>query len=404
LIGITYLAGKYFFPLYFKFAARSQELLLLSAISAALIFALLGEYMGVLLVQVIEIAHIHMGLEIKQLIEPGLSLAIGAFLGGVAVGTLPYSDEIASKMGPIKDFFVSIFFVSLGIELVFDNIGNIILPVIVLLGFLVFIKPYIIALITAFFGYDKRTAFITGLNLFQVSEFGIILLAVGYQTKLLTNPDLLSVVILLAAITMMGTSYVFSNKHELYNKIGSKLWFHHFITRHHMHHEPKGSDKEVVLFGYDKIGYSIFKSLLLLNKKFLVVDHNPDVIKDLADKDIHCLYGDANDSEFLEKIDFRKTSLVISTVPIVHTNKLILQKSREHNNKCTVFVTAIFPEEAIELYNLGADYVILPDYLGGDHVSLLLEDMHKDPFKQKQIKFDHLQELTQRFKEYAQRK
>jgi Kef-type K+ transport system membrane component KefB len=404
LIGITYLCGKYFFPIYFKFAARSQELLLLSSISIALIFALMGEYMGDILVRVIEIVHIHLGLEVKQILEPGLSLAIGAFLGGVAIGTLPYSDEIASKMWPIKDFFVTIFFVSLGIELVFDNISNLILPIIVLLLFLVLIKPYIIAAVTAFFGYDKRTSFITGISLFQVSEFGIIILSVGYTTGLIKNPDLLSVVILLAAITMMGTSYVFNNKHTLFNKIGTKLQFYHFIKRKSFQHKSFDVEKEVVLFGYDKIGYSIFKSLVLLNKKFLVVDHNPSTIKNLVDKDVHCLYGDANNTELLEKVDFRKTSLVISTIPIIHTNKLILQKAREHNKKIVVFVTVMFPDEALKMYEAGADYVILPDYLGGDHVSLLLEDMHKDTMKQQQIKFDHIQELTQRFKEHAQRK
>jgi voltage-gated potassium channel Kch len=133
-----------------------------------------------------------------------------------------------------------------------------------------------------------------------------------------------------------------------------------------------------------------------LKKKLLVIDFNPEVIKSLINKKIPCIYGDVSDSEILERLNLKDIQMLISTVPEKNNNLLLIRKTKEANSKAIVFVTATQIDDALELYKAGADYVILPHFLGGEHASLLIESCTKDFKSIIAAKLAHIKELHYR--------
>ena len=138
------------------------------------------------------------------------------------------------------------------------------------------------------------------------------------------------------------------------------------------------------------------KTITKLRKHLIVVDFNPKVIKGLIKKKTACLYGDIGDLEVLERLDLKNASMIISTVPTKQDNLLLIEKTKEANKNAITFVTANQLEEALELYDAGADYVILPHFLGGEHLSLLIEKFSGDVNRIIEKKLSHIKELQER--------
>ena len=359
------------FPIVFKEAAENQELLLLTSLSVCFLFSFLAKFFG-------------------------FSFAIGSFIAGVSLANLPWTLEIISRIRPLRDFFLTLFFVSLGMGVSLHNIHSLIFPIIIITLLILVIKPIISMFITSAFGYTKRISFLTSLSLAQVSEFSLILVANGVAKGHL-KPELNTIIIIATFITITATSYFIKFDQHIYKKVQKTLSFFDLIgnARHLQFIPEKKISYDVVLIGYNRIGYSILKSLHKENKKVLVIDFNPDIIRYLIKKKVPCLYGDIADPEILTRIDFSSAKLIISTIPDVDDNIFLERKIRQVNKNAKIFVTANTVDEALTLYNKGADYVILPHFIGGNHVSLLLEKMEKDGNRIKKAKELHINELTE---------
>lgn len=372
LFVIAYAANKYVFPRVFKFAAKSQELLFLSAISTCFLFSLFFAKFE-------------------------FSISIGAFVAGVALANLPYSYEIIGKVKSMRDFFSTIFFVSLGMSIVKISRSHIFVTILLIL--VVFLlKPFITLFITTFFGYNKRPAFLTSISLAQTSEFSLIIATQGLILGHITQ-EVFSITAIVAILTMGATSYFIKYEYNIYSKMkGFLKKFDLFSANAHKELElsSKYTKYDVLLVGYDRMGYSILKKLHILRKKLMVVDFNPEVIKRLIRQKIHCIYGDIGDVEILERINLKQMAMVISTSQDKRDNKLLIKKTKEVNRGAMVFVTAYQVEDALELYDEGADYVILPHFLGGEHASILIEKFGDDMDKLISHKFKHIEELKDR--------
>ena len=125
----------------------------------------------------------------------------------------------------------------------------------------------------------------------------------------------------------------------------------------------------------------------------MVVDYNPETIMDLAKEGVECRYGDASDSELLNELNFSKAKMVYSTIPDFDTNIILVDKIRESNKKAIIIVVSHQIDEAIELYDKGATYVLMPHFLGGHHTSTLIEryGLNLNKFlKEKTIHIEHL--------------
>ncbi|MBT7903713.1 hypothetical protein HN587_07655 [Candidatus Woesearchaeota archaeon] len=370
---IAVLCSKYLFPKVFELAARNQELLLLISLSICFLFSLL-------------------------LHAVGYSIAIGAFIGGVTLANLPYNIEIIGRVKSLRDFFLILFFTSLGLQLQLDGVIANIVPIIVLTLIAVVLKPLLIMLIISIYDYSKKTVFEAGLSLAQISEFSLILVAQGVILGQISH-DLLTITIFVAILTMVGTSYLVKYEHLIYSSF-SRLIPKLKPLLSHAHSEQQkttpSKDYEIVLCGHDRVGYSILKTLREKERNVLVIDYNPDVIKALAQSKIPCMYGDICDHEVIERLNLDRIQLVVSTANKYEDNECLLRTIKRMNKNIKVFVTASRIDEALDLYKYGADYVILPHFLGGNYVSMILGEMEKDLSTIHTERFKHIEELTNR--------
>ncbi|MFH1642541.1 MAG: cation:proton antiporter [Nanoarchaeota archaeon] len=371
VIVIALFASKHVFPKIFKIAAKSQELLLLIALFVCFLFSILFNYIG-------------------------FSIVIGAFVAGVTLANLPYNIEIISKVRSLRDFFATIFFISLGMELTLGSLRQIVIPLIIMLVILIIIKPWIIMFITSFFGYTKRTSFYTGMSLAQISEFSLIIVSQGLVLGHL-SPEFFSITIILAIVTITITSYFVKYDHILYHKSSKKFSVldKFAALEEELEYQPK-SKADVILCGHNRIGYGIARTIRRMRRSLIVVDFNPELIKYLIRKKIPCIYGDLGDIELIERLPLKTAKMVISTVPDIVDNLLLIKKVKHVNKDAILYVTANQVEEALSLYDEGADYVILPHFLGGDHLSILIEDFTGDVNKIIELKLKHIKELHQR--------
>jgi len=371
LLLIAILLSKFAFAKLFRYAAQSHELFFLLSLSVCFIFALFFH-------------------------KVGLSIAIGAFVAGVSLGNLPYNLEIIGRIKSLRDFFATMFFVSLGMQLPLENIASLLFPLVIMVLIVVIIKPLVFLLIIGGFGYKKRTSFLTAISLAQVSEFSLILITEGKRLGHVSS-ELFTATIILAIVSIGISSYLVKYEYKLYTWLSNDLSIFERINTHEEKLEYIPKEKhEVILIGYDRTGYSIFHKLISLNHRFLVIDFNPSIIKKLIKQKIPCIYGDAGNIEILEKLEFKEMKYLISTVPDQGTSLMLIKKAKKENPGVVIFMTAYQVDDALVLYDAGADYVVLPHFLGGHHASILLEEASKDISKLVKHKVHHIKELNKR--------
>jgi voltage-gated potassium channel Kch len=249
----------------------------------------------------------------------------------------------------------------------------------------------------SFFGYEKRTSFLTSFSLNEISEFSLIIVAQGLLLGQISQ-EVFSLTIVLAIATIIGTSYFFNFHDRLYSKIASKMGFFDRFPKAEFELEsmPKIVKNHVIVCGYNRIGYSIVRKLRSLRKKILVVDFNPEVIKKMIKQNIPSIYGDVGDIDLLGRLNIKSAKMIISTVPTEQDNILLIREARRLNKDIIIYVTANHIEEALSLYDAGADYVILPHFLGGEHVSLLIDAFTGDLNRIIENKLNHIKELKTR--------
>ncbi|MBI2656273.1 cation:proton antiporter [Candidatus Woesearchaeota archaeon] len=363
------LVSSYVLPRILNFVAKSQELLFLFGISW--LFAL--------------------SIALNKI---GFSIEIGALFAGISLASSPFHFEIGSRLRPLRDFFIILFFISLGSQMIFKA-ANVIIAIAVFSAFVLVSKPLIVMFIMGMMGYKKRVGFSTGIATAQISEFSLILLFLGMNLGHLSQ-EIVSSVTVVGMITMAGSTYMIMHSDRLYRSLSRHLSIFEIRKLKTGYDNTKHDNFKIVLFGYNRIGYSLLKSFKKLKKKFLIVDYNPEIINMLERQSVPYRYGDASDSELLEELDFHNVELAISTIPSLDTNLLLIEKIRVINKKTIVVMTSHQIDEAFRLYEAGADYVILPHFLGGEHASALIEKFGTNIAKFVKEKIRHIQELNHR--------
>lgn len=354
LIGLMlYLAAIKILPWISHKMARSQEMLLLFSITwciaLASIFALLG-----------------------------FSLEIGALLAGVTLSVSPYKHEISAKMKPLRDFFIMIFFVLLGSEIIIGEIWKHLGLILVCSALVLISNPLIVIFLMGRLGYTRKTAFMAGLSVAQISEFSLILAALGIKVGHLP-PDIIPVLAMIALITMAGSTYFIIYAEKLYQKLSP--WLKIFEKKGRKIDQAShfsGQERRVVLIGYAKMGIPLAEAFRLLRSDFFVIDYDPQMIETLKKQNIDCLYADVSNPETFEEFDLSKTQMVISTLKDTDTNLMLINTVRATRSKAIIIVLAHRIDDALRLYEQGAHYVIMPFHLGGRHTSSLIADFGFD--------------------------
>lgn len=368
LAAIVWLVAKKILKPLNSFLSHSQELLFLFSLS-----------WGFIVAAIFKVA--------------GFSLETGALVAGIALATLPSRHEINARLSTMRDFFIVVFFIMLGAQMVLTGIWETVPMAIILSLFVLIGNPIILMILMGLCGYRKKTAFKTGLTVAQISEFSLILVALGMKLGHI-NASVLSMVTLIGLITIFCSTYMIMYADKLY------IWLEPLLSifernevteaRYIRHRFP------VILFGCNRIGYDFIDNFSHGKKKFLVVDYNPETIEGLRNLNIPTQYGDATDINFLESIDIEKLELAVSTIPNFEANSLITETIRKKNKKATIMAVSHSIKDALALYEMGVDYVILPHFLGGRYAADMLVKLGQNRRKYTSVKHKHLHYLHQK--------
>ncbi len=365
LVGI-YLLSKFVLTEFLKMAASSKELLFIFSLTWGLGVATLFHVLG-------------------------FSLEIGALIAGVALSTSAFSEEISSRLRPLRDFFIVLFFLLLGSQLNLGEVGQLWLPVVVFSLFVLFIKPFLIILIMLLARFHKKTSFQVGLTLSQISEFSLIMAAMGYEMGMI-DKNLVTIITLVGIFTIAISTYLIPHINQFYPFWDNVLDLFQFRkVKDASYHKPK--NPEVVMFGFSRVGEFLFNHLKKQGLSALVVDLDPAHIEELERLKVPFRYGDAGDVEFLNDLPLKKVKLTISIIPDVETNLLLVKKVREFSDEAIILVFAKERKDAEELYEAGATLVLMPEQLAAKRVVYLLQrlGLHKELYKRKRDQ--HLAEL-----------
>jgi Kef-type K+ transport system membrane component KefB len=369
LLGATLLLSQLVLRPFFRAAARSKELLFVAAISWLFLFLVASDSFG-------------------------FSLAIGAFVAGASLASLPYSGEIRSKTKPLRDFFVTLFFIALGMQLGLGNAGDVLWPAVAFSLFVLILNPVIVIAILTPFGFKAKTAFLSGIAIAQISEFSIVLVVLAEKLGLVPH-SIIPLTALVAMVTVTGSTYAIIYGPRLYKLLAPWLKpLERLAIRPIKAREPGvWQHYRTILLGCNRMGHVIKEALVSAGHTPLVVDIDPEVIARMSEEKLPTLYGDAADPETLDDLDLGHTKLLISTIPDAEDSRQIVAKVRQSNRTACIICTANQPEEALKLYKAGADYVIVPRELSGAHISLLLQNAHVSRRELRQFARDEVESL-----------
>lgn len=342
LFILTFFLSKYVLERVFDAVAKNVELLFLTALTWCFLFTTLA-------------------------IVSGFSVEIGAFLAGVALASSPYHLQIQGKVKPLRDFFVTLFFVYLGTKAKTEHLFAAWPAIVIFSAFALAIKPIIYMLILGIFGFRKHTLFQTALNLSQISEFSLVVLLVGVKFNL-ASESTLSVMAAVAVFTIVISSIMIAYSKRLYRFVLPVLSFFEHKTKTHFLEakiEEELSD-HVIIIGAHRVGGPVVRYLIKSDIPFMVMDFNPHIIEQLREKGVKVIYGDAGDPDILDNLQLEKAKLIISTASDMTDNSILLEECKRRKIRAKVVARALDHDHAEALKALGADYVILPEKVSGD--------------------------------------
>ncbi|MBI3103413.1 cation:proton antiporter [Candidatus Daviesbacteria bacterium] len=343
LFGLALFLSRFILATVFKAVARQNELLFITALAWCFIYISFAIFLG-------------------------FSVVIGAFLAGVALANSPFHYQIQGKIKPLREFFVALFFVYLGTQVNFAEIGKIYPLMLTFTAYTLIIKPTIFLLLLGIFGFRKHTMFQTALSLTHISEFSLILLLVGFQLKVVSQ-SALTVIALSAVLSMIVASVMITNAGKLYKK--SKNFLSFFERKNYQHFLEENTNQQnleghIVVIGARRVGGEIVKLLKRADIPQIVLDFNPHQVEALLGEKIPVLYGDMGDPEVLDGLNLQNARMVISTAANCDDNLLLLEELKSRHINIPVIIRADTADDAKDLYKAGADFVIIPEILAGD--------------------------------------
>lgn len=371
LVGLAYIASKSILKFLFSLTSPSTELLFVSAIAWSFLLSAISALLG-------------------------FSIAIGAFLAGVAIASSPYRIQISARIKPVRDFFIIIFFIFLGASMSAGASGVLVSQILLLSLFVLFLKPLIMLAIMLTLGFKNRTAFLSSVTGAQISEFSLILMTGGLALGHVP-PEAVALFASVGIVTITLSSYLI-----LY---GDRLW--RFVAKPMARlfpekpREPRFPTREglldhFILIGAEQMGWDILEYLsgkMHSKRGIVVVDFNPEAIKTLAASGYNAVFGDIGDSELAPELAFERAKVIISTVPDAVDTLYLIRMARDYNFRGPIIVTSYWMHDAIKLYEAGADYVVVPEEVGGAHVAKILSEHWDNLGKIKKSRHKHFDEL-----------
>jgi Kef-type K+ transport system membrane component KefB len=355
--ALIFLLMRYILPWLVDRMARAPELLLIFAIAWGTAFAALGEWAG-------------------------FSKEAGAFLAGFTLASSGYREAVSAKLGNIRDFLLLFFFLDLGAKLDFTVLEGELLAAGILSAFVLIGNPLIVMAIMGYMGYRKRTGFLAGLIVAQISEFSIIFIAMGIALGHV-GMEALGLVTLVGLITITLSTYMILNSQALYGRVE---WLLKPFERKRPFREVAVEETpievfkpDVVVFGLGRYGSRLAARLRDAGLGVLGVDFDPEVAHALRRRDIPVLFGDGTDEHFLETLPLGTARWVVCTLPRIDENVALLDALPRFGYRNRIAVLAREPEEAEEYERAGASRIFFPFHDAADFAAREIGDLALAP-------------------------
>jgi CPA2 family monovalent cation:H+ antiporter-2 len=298
----------------------------------------------------------------------GLSLAFGAFLAGLVVAESEFRAQVVAEVLPLRDLFASLFFVSVGMLLdpqaLLWQLGDVALLTVVT----VVSKTAIVAGVVVALGMPLRSALLTGLSLAQVGEFSFVLARIGVSSQ--SIPETVFQLILATAIATIVLSPLLIRAEPLLVRL-----LHLIPPLRPYLESPVNADAELetlsghtVICGYGRVARELLEVLESRGLKYLVIDHNPDMVRALREKGVPVIYGDASNPAVLEHAHLERARLLALLMPDASAAEIATRFARGHNRRLDVVARAATPEDLERLRKAGATAVVQPEFEAGVEV------------------------------------
>ncbi|MEX2455265.1 MAG: cation:proton antiporter [Rhodospirillaceae bacterium] len=336
--------------------AHAPELLVIFAIAQAAMFAAIGDFVG-------------------------LGKEVGGLLAGVSLASTPYRETISARLAPLRDFLLLFFFIALGATLDLSLLGAHVMAAVVFSIFVLIGNPLIVLAIMGSMGYRKRTGFLAGLTVAQISEFSLIFIAMGVSLGHVAE-DALGLVTMVGLVTIAASTYMITYSHRLYPLFEPLLGV---FERRGTPREPGDSGQhaasryDIVIFGLGRFGTAVGLRLKSRNVRVLGVDFNPVAVRRWRALGLDTEYGDATDAEFVAALPLGGAQWVVSTVPFHPTGlshedarTTLLQVTRAAGFTGRIAVTSHNKAETEDFLASGADIVLEPFQDAADRAADLL--------------------------------
>jgi Kef-type K+ transport system membrane component KefB len=331
--------------------AHSPELMIVFAIGWAALLAALGSHFG-------------------------FSKELGGLLAGVSLASTPFREAIVARLSSLRDFLLLFFFIALGSQLDLGLLEAQVFPAIILSLFVLIGNPLIVMAIMGVMGYRRRTGFLAGLTVAQISEFSLIFMAMGI-TLGHVNAKAQGLVTLVGLITIALSVYIITYSHTLYRWVEPFIgMFERKIPMREVaddQHSLENKAYDLILFGLGRYGSAIAQHLRADNVKLLAVDFNPDEVRNWQAAGYDAVYGDACDQEFIGHLPLKNVKWVVSAMPqhdlgLTHEDPCLILIDALKREKFTgkIAVSTQQEHEKETLTTKGAHLVFLPFHDAAD--------------------------------------
>jgi Kef-type K+ transport system membrane component KefB len=352
---IALLFARFIIPIGFRWVAKMPEVILVAAVSWCFIVVFLGMNLDA-------ITRLAFGVDLHLTVGPGM----GALIAGASIASLPYSTEIVGKVGVVRDFFVTLFFVGLGMGIPMPD-GLDVLLVAGLLATLALLARYVIFFPLLYFtGLDRGNAMVASTRLAQISEFSLVISFMGLQLGHISH-GLNSAIIFAFVITALLTPALYRQADRIHEKLGwllERIGFRAPASRE----AGRQESYQLALLGFHRVASSLLYELgrehpgLLADT--LVVDFNVIIHPRIATIGPVVKYGDLRNPETLRHAGVDKARVIVCTIPddVLKgtTNLQIVALARGVNPEAVIIANAVELKDSAKLYEAGADYVFLP--------------------------------------------
>lgn len=340
-IGITFLMMRYLIPRVSHFLAKSVELLTLFAIAWAVALAGVADLIG-------------------------FSGEVGAFLAGVTLASSPFKDVVSGRLTSLRDFLLLFFFVNLGSELDFSVIGEQVPKAFIFSFFVLIGNPIIVLIIMGIMGYKKRTGFLAGLTVAQISEFSLIFAGLGLSVGHI-DEEILGLITLVGLITIALSTYLILYSHQIYGLIAPALSIFERKKLNSSENQEPRKEKifDTIIIGLGRLGSEITRRIDEEEEgcTYFGVDFDPNVVKAYRENGKQVVYADIEDPELLTQVPFENSKCIINTVPLPESAKHLLLKLQRAGYNGKLYLTANNSLDKKYLEGLGADNVLMPHQL-----------------------------------------